>query len=160
MPHKIKDMEKLKQYDRDVKRRRYTQTKTQARKPWEPCPICKEYRIPAIRKTDGICHNCANPEHKKNVCAACGLLAPIEMHHIVPTTLGIGSEICIPLCMNCHAVVTRMFVTRVYTNMKHHKADNIEEAITHALQDVLDVEQERRHYNARARNRTASQSTH
>jgi hypothetical protein len=114
---------------------------------WElTCRSCEEYREAAVRD-NGLCHNCSSPHHTQGTCFACGLLAPTEHHHIIPQALKTGCRICVPLCLNCHAVVTRTFLTRVYINRQQKRQDNSEDAIQHALDDLFGMKQERRGYS-------------
>src|SRR6267154_432816 len=79
------------------------------------CMSCKEDRYHALRQKgvhSGYCHNCTYKGDRFVICFACGCLAPYELHHIIPQRLHLdtlASTCTIPLCLNCHKVVTQQY---------------------------------------------------
>ena len=69
------------------------------------CP-CGEFRRAALRqhRPQVICRNCADRSHPRRLCIPCGRFhLPNEQHHIAGRPY---SSATIPLCLNCHAVVS------------------------------------------------------
>lgn len=111
------------------------------------CLSCNEYRLDAIIKQTGYCRNCSTIRHIYNVCFVCKLHAPCEKHHIIPQALNMNCSLCVPVCLNCHAILTARFVRRVYENTLQKRRDNVQNAIQHALYDIFSVMLERYLYD-------------
>ena len=127
------------------------------------CSNCGEYRLSALHKKSGLCHNCRT---KKRVeyCVICGQTAPYELHHIIPQTLKapfLAAKSTIPLCLNCHKCVTRKYYELFWLGMRLNKHYSLKDSIHDALHAFMMVweEQEERYYE-QARNHPLFESTY
>lgn len=78
------------------------------------CPECGEYRHACFEKQQELCRNCQHAEREKTYCVCCGLVAPYEIHHIIPQSIQFGyisAKSTVPVCLNCHSVLTKKWHT-------------------------------------------------
>lgn len=127
------------------------------------CSQCGEYRIPALHKKSGLCHNC-RAQARCEYCLLCGNVAPYELHHIIPQHLKasyLAAKSTIPLCLNCHKCVTKQYYELFWIGI-HLKQDyGLQDSIHDAMHALMMVWQEREELlYEQARNHSILESTH
>lgn len=105
---------------------------------------CYEHRKYAIGK-NGYCLNCNRKNNSTDNlihCMICRKLKPTEGHHIIPQSLRYKhrySDKTIPICLNCHACITRLMMNRVLFERKNCINTSTEQRAISALIDVINV---------------------
>lgn len=102
------------------------------------CHVCGERRYAALLKNNSICRNChaRSCKRRRTYCVICKGIHPFEMHHIIPQMLHsphLIAQCTVPLCLNCHTVLTRRYDELILTKSHTQNHYTIEDHMDYAF---------------------------